>query len=510
MKRKEQETSKLNNCGNTACCSSAMIDEETTMMTTHIVAALATPTVKVIIPTSHPLPSDTSKSPLTSPMENMDILRLVVSFIGPKHYRFMAVISQSFHAAYKQEFPKDKTTKLSASNVECAKICWEEMKMLSTNQQYQMSSSAAAFGSVPAMQYLRSVHCKWDERTCALAAKNGHLNVLQWCRDNGCPWNKQTCTFAAENGHLDIFQYARENGCLWDEQTFANAARNGHLKILWVGVMSNVPQLQIECTKQFRCLLSYSMGNSIQAVIDLGVIPRFVELLQNDDDPALQSEVAWVLTYVTSGTTEQTKVVVDVGAVPVFVRLLMSSNNNVREEAVWALGNIAGDSLPYRDLVLQAGAMQPLLSLLHQNSKFRDAAWALSNFCGGKPPPDFNIVAPALPTLVRLIFSPDEEVSTQSCRALSYLSDGFREMIQAVVDCGVTRRLVELLSNPYPTVHAPALRSIQNIVTGNDLQIQCVISSNALPRLLALLSSPKHEIQKEACQTISTITGMWL
>ncbi|KAL2556615.1 Importin subunit alpha-1 [Forsythia ovata] len=269
--------------------------------------------------------------------------------------------------------------------------------------------------------------------------------------------------------------------------------------------------LQFEATTQLRKLLSIGYSPPIEEVIQSGVVPRFVEFLARDDYPQLQFEAAWALSNIVWGTSEQTKVVIDHGAVSNFVRLLSSPSNDVREQAVWALGNIAGDSPMCRDLVLSYGALMPLLAQFNDHamlSMLRNATWTLSNFCRGNPQPQFEQVKPAISTLVHLIRMNDEQVLTDACCALSHLTDGANDKMQAVIEAGVCPRLVELLLHPSPSVLIPTLHTVGNIATGNDLQTQVIINSGALPCLVNFLTQNyKKNVKMEACWTISNITA---
>jgi importin subunit alpha-1 len=174
-----------------------------------------------------------------------------------------------------------------------------------------------------------------------------------------------------------------------------------------------------------------------------------------------------------SGSSDHVSVLIEKGTVNSLIELLSSMQIEVVEQAIWGLGNIAGDSHKVRDLVISAGAIQPIANLLQSSPPgttfVRNASWTLSNLCRGRPAPDFNKVIPAIPTLVKILIENDvEDILTDICWALSYLTDGGEDRIPFILSTNVLPRLVQLLLHPNVSISVPSLRALGNIVTGED------------------------------------------
>ena len=161
------------------------------------------------------------------------LLAEIAAFVGPNQYRFFAAVDRRFQKVYLLRFQKNgKKTYINASTVAHAKICFEEIDRNKKDFEKKLFRSAAKYGQLLVLQFLRLVRCDWDHNVCKNAAAYGHLHILQWARENGCPWSECTCAKAALNGHVDILVWAISNGGPWNYRTCSNLALTGQLSIL--------------------------------------------------------------------------------------------------------------------------------------------------------------------------------------------------------------------------------------------------------------------------------------
>lgn len=266
---------------------------------------------------------------------------------------------------------------------------------------------------------------------------------------------------------------------------------------------------KLDTLSKVRKVLSIDNDPPIGKVVESNLLPVIVSFLQRHDNYQLQFEAAWTLTNVASGDTKYTQAVVDANAVPLLIALLDSPYEDVKEQAVWALGNIAGDCTAMRDLTIQNGVVDAILRNLNPKQQrigtLRNMAWTLSNICRGKPSAPSYVKYQVIPALTALLQNDDDDVISDTLWGLCYITDGSNEQIDAVVSTGACMRIVELLSHSNHTIQTPALRTVGNIVTGSDQATQTIIDCGAITILNNLLHHQKKNIKKETVWTLSNM-----
>jgi hypothetical protein len=146
-----------------------------------------------------------ASSSTTSPFQNMDVLKTIVSFVGTNQFRFVAAFSKDFKAIYLQLFDNNTDTYYNATTKEHINICFEDIT-IDHSRNSTLCSTAARHGNLSVLKYLRSLHFYWDMFTCQAAIQYGHVHILTYLQANDCPWYGFARLVAAENGHLDVLQ----------------------------------------------------------------------------------------------------------------------------------------------------------------------------------------------------------------------------------------------------------------------------------------------------------------
>ncbi len=123
-------------------------------------------------------------------------------------------------------------------------------------------------------------------------------------------------------------------------------------------------------------------------------------------------------------------------------------------------------------------------------------------------PRDFSQISGCLEPLHRLSHFKDEEILRDVCWAISYITDGDDERIQAVAEAGLIPRLIELMRFDNLSIFTPALRAVGNIVTGTEEQTQAALDMGCLAAVHDIMkNSSDSNVLKECCWTISNITA---
>lgn len=238
--------------------------------------------------------------------------------------------------------------------------------------------------------------------------------------------------------------------------------------------------------------------------------------MQDYSEPHIQIEATWCVTNCASGTQEQCNFIVSKNVIPILIQLLDSPYPSLYEQAIWCIGNIAGDSVKSRDECLKEGACRKVVDiywkLKSSNAEYAmkliaQVKWTLSNLCRSKPAPDLKHVFCAVPALCDAIKTGNNEVSgiADSVWALVQITN--MKTIGKISESGVVPYLVAMLNSNQVVIVNPTLRILGNITNGTDEDAQICIDAGLVEATLVNMSHTHKIIRMECCWILSNLAA---
>lgn len=306
---------------------------------------------------------------------------------------------------------------------------------------------------------------------------------------------------------------------------------------------------------EIRLALSQQQSPPVQKILDLNILPRIILLLNvenelytsnlnnnqtNQNNTQIKNQIknilieaAWSLTNICTGTHEQTKQVIDNGACLFLINMLKYDDSDIIDQAVWCLGNIAGDCEKFRDILIAHDILLLLVSNLKKfdfntahTSIFNNLLWLGGNLLRGKSPaPDAKTIQVLFDLYKTYINVPDEECVNNCLWGLSYIVDCdclINEFLESnmfvkivdIINSYVDKSCNNILSKSADICEysmAPIVRILGHLVSNENHITDKVIQSGALNNLNVLfykcIKRKAPRIRKEICWMISNITA---
>lgn len=149
---------------------------------------------------------------------------------------------------------------------------------------------------------------------------------------------------------------------------------------------------------------STNMSASSAELIRSGIVDYLEKYIDPEfnDFPNIQVECCWIISNMCAPENMDLSFLWSTKIAGKLVLILKSSNREVIYNAIWALSNICGDSLEYRNkflgtelidcLILIINRMKNKMDPMFDHQALGEVIWLVSNLCRGKPYPPYDEV----------------------------------------------------------------------------------------------------------------------
>ncbi|KAG9042487.1 Importin alpha subunit (Karyopherin alpha subunit) (Serine-rich RNA polymerase I suppressor protein) [Tulasnella sp. UAMH 9824] len=282
------------------------------------------------------------------------------------------------------------------------------------------------------------------------------------------------------------------------------------------GLSSDDRNAQREAATKLRQLVDHRETVAIQAIIDSDLHQSITKMMRSED-VELQGRAIRIVAVITSGSSEQTSAVVDEGALPMLIGLASSAqSDDIRDNALLALGNVSADSQRLRTRLIQEGGLKPPLDILADPSAYPNhtvyrAANAISCYSHSREayPLEFEVTERMISVLCTYILYQQDEAaeSLQEClHGLHHIFEDEDSVDKArETAVGLSPRLVHLCTSQEAETRHHALLCVNRVLIYDVDRGQDLINAGILDILKTYIASEDGRNRSDACFVTSNM-----
>jgi importin subunit alpha-1 len=245
-------------------------------------------------------------------------------------------------------------------------------------------------------------------------------------------------------------------------------------------------------------------------------LPVLAHVLMNSDDQDTIIDATWALSYLSDGDNTRIQSVVDLGVIPALLAMLQSSKNQFIVPALRTLGNIVSGDDRQTQAVVDAQVIPALLPLLAHSKKNirKEACWMISNVAAGTPS-QLNYLMTlkeVLPKVLQQMSSSSEwDVRKEASWVISNIAtSGQKGHIRYLVEHGAIRPICDLLDVGEIRMLLMAMETLECILrveSEQDRVIKMVQDCGGVDKLEELQQHENEDVYKRTLVLLERYFG---
>ena len=227
----------------------------------------------------------------------------------------------------------------------------------------------------------------------------------------------------------------------------------------------------------FKITISLNIINSISSLINDLNIP--IDCLK---------EATLCLCNLTAGPSFIVNALISKDIIFTCKKLLNHHDQEIIENSVWCLSNIASDNRENRKKILELGILEYLISkFVDFQYMLSTLLFALRNLLEGGLVIKENLIKELLKIARITIKTKNDNIIENSLWIVSNISDGSLNCVQILLDNKIIGRIIKLADSNSAKICFPAIRTLGNIAAGTCEQVQIILDKELLDVLYSQL-----------------------